>query len=52
MGKALGEASVRDTFLQSAQEPVGGSPEAFASLVREDFAKYDRLVRELNIKAN
>jgi tripartite-type tricarboxylate transporter receptor subunit TctC len=52
IGKALGEAAVRETFLQSAQEPVGGSAEQFARLVREDFAKYDRLVRELNIKAN
>ena len=31
---------------------VGGSAEAFARLVRDDFAKHERLVRELNIKAN
>ncbi len=52
IGKALGEAAIRESFLQSAQEPVGGSAEAFSRLVREDFAKYERLVRELNIKAN
>ena len=52
MNKALAEAAVRESFLQSAQEPVGGSAEQFARLVREDFAKYERLVRELNIKAN
>jgi len=52
IGKALGEAAIRESFLQSAQEPVGGSAEAFARLVRDDFAKYERLVRELNIKAN
>jgi tripartite-type tricarboxylate transporter receptor subunit TctC len=52
INKALAEAAIRESFLQSAQEPVGGSADAFARLVREDFAKYERLVRELNIKAN
>ena len=52
MNKALAEAAIRDSFLQSAQEPVGGSAEQFARLVREDFEKYERLARELNIKAN
>ena len=36
---------------RSALEPIGGSAEAFARLVREDYAKYERLVRELRIKA-
>jgi tripartite-type tricarboxylate transporter receptor subunit TctC len=52
MNKALAEPSVRGTFLQSAQEPVGGTAEQFSRLVREDYAKYQRLVKELNIKAN
>ena len=30
INKALAEAAIRDSFLQSAQEPVGGSAEAFA----------------------
>ena len=48
---ALSEAAIRESFLQSAQEPIGGSAEAFARLVRDDFEKYRRLVQELNIKA-
>ncbi len=52
INKALAEASIRESFLQSAQEPVGGSAEAFLRLVREDFDKYARLVKELNIRAN
>jgi tripartite-type tricarboxylate transporter receptor subunit TctC len=52
MNKALAEPSVRDSFLQSAQEPVGGTAAAFQQLLREDFQKYERLVRELAIKAN
>ena len=52
IGKALGDPAVRDGLLKSAQEPVGGSAEEFARLVRDDYAKYERLVKELNIKAN
>jgi tripartite-type tricarboxylate transporter receptor subunit TctC len=51
INRALTEAAIRDSFLQSAQEPIGGSADTFARLVREDFAKYERLVKELNIKA-
>ena len=51
INKALAEAAIRESFLQSAQEPVGGNAEAFARLVRDDFERYRRLVQELNIKA-
>jgi tripartite-type tricarboxylate transporter receptor subunit TctC len=51
INKALAEPAIRDSFLQSAQEPIGGSADAFARLVRGEFAKYERLVKELNIKA-
>jgi tripartite-type tricarboxylate transporter receptor subunit TctC len=43
---------VRTSFIEQAQDPVGGTPEQFAQLVREDYDKYERLVRELNIKTN
>ena len=51
INKALAESAVRDGFLQSGQEPVGRSAEAFSQLVRGDFGTYARLVRELNIKS-
>jgi tripartite-type tricarboxylate transporter receptor subunit TctC len=49
---ALAETAIRDGFLQSGQEPVGGSAEAFSQLFRRDFDTYARLVKELNIKAD
>jgi tripartite-type tricarboxylate transporter receptor subunit TctC len=52
IGKALAEPAIRDNLVQSAQEPIGGSAEAFARLVRDDFEKYARLVKELGIKVN
>ena len=52
IGKALAEPAIRDNLVASAQEPIGGSADAFARLVRDDFEKYARLAKELNIKVN
>jgi len=38
--------------LQSAQEPVGGSEDQFARLIREDYDKYARLVISASTKAD
>jgi tripartite-type tricarboxylate transporter receptor subunit TctC len=51
IGKALADAEVRKSFQDSAQEPIGGTTEQFAQLVRDDYAKLGRLVKDLNIKA-
>jgi tripartite-type tricarboxylate transporter receptor subunit TctC len=50
INKALNDPAVRKGFLDSAQEPVGGRVEEFAQFVREDYAMFGRLVKELNIK--
>jgi tripartite-type tricarboxylate transporter receptor subunit TctC len=50
IGKVLADPMVKRNFLDSAQEAVGGAAEQFADLVRDDYAKYGRLVKELNIK--
>ncbi|MHB8268200.1 Bug family tripartite tricarboxylate transporter substrate binding protein [Bradyrhizobium sp.] len=50
INKAIADPAVRASFLASAQEPVGGTAEQFAILVREDYAKFGRLVKDLNIK--
>jgi tripartite-type tricarboxylate transporter receptor subunit TctC len=47
--KALAEPKVRDRFTQSGLEVIGDTPEEFAQLVRSDYEKYGRLVRELKI---
>ena len=52
INKSLNDAIIRKSFLQSAQEPVGGSAEEFSRLVHADFEKYGRLMRDLNMKAN
>ena len=50
IGKALAEPSVRERFAQVGLEPVGGTAQEFTRLYREDYEKYARLTKELNIK--
>jgi tripartite-type tricarboxylate transporter receptor subunit TctC len=50
INKALSAVAIREGLLQSAQEPVGGSTDAFSQLVHRDFETYARLLKELNIK--
>ena len=52
IGKALADDKVRKSFIEQAQDPVGGSAAAFATLMREDYDKYARLVKQLNVKVN
>jgi tripartite-type tricarboxylate transporter receptor subunit TctC len=51
INKALADPAVRKNLLDSAQEPVGGTTDQFATLVRADYATFGRLVKELDIKA-
>ncbi len=51
VGRALAEPAIRERFAQAGLEPVGGPPEQLARLYREDFDKYARLVKELDIRA-
>jgi tripartite-type tricarboxylate transporter receptor subunit TctC len=48
--KALADPAVRKNFLDSAQEPIGGTADQFSHLVSEDFAKFGRLVKQLDIR--
>lgn len=50
INNALKDAAVRKGFADSGQEPVGGTLEEFTHFVRDDYAMFGRLVKELNIK--
>jgi tripartite-type tricarboxylate transporter receptor subunit TctC len=49
MGKAVADSGYRKSLLETATEPVGGSADQFARVVRGDSEKYERLAKELNI---
>ncbi len=48
--KTLADPKVRELYARNGLEPVGNTPEQFAAIVRGDYEKYGRLVRELKIK--
>ena len=50
INKAIADPAVRKNLLDSAQEPIGGTSDQFAALVREDYATFGRLVKDLDIK--
>ena len=48
--EVLADAVVRERFFNAALEPIEGTAEQFSQLFRSDYAKYERLMKELNIK--
>jgi tripartite-type tricarboxylate transporter receptor subunit TctC len=52
MQKALTDPAMQETFTRGSMEPIGGSAEQLGKVARDDSVKYERLVRELNIKLN
>jgi len=49
INKAMRDDKVRKSFTDQGQDPVGGAIEQFAGIVRNDHAKYARLVTELSL---
>ena len=50
INRALSDAAVRHSFELQAQEVVGGGAAQFSRLFQDDYAKYARLTKMLNIK--
>ena len=46
----LAQPAIRERLAPQGLEAVGGSPEQFARLYRDDYEKYGKLVKELNIR--
>jgi tripartite-type tricarboxylate transporter receptor subunit TctC len=47
---ALQNAELKERFAALSVDPGGGSSRDFADYVRQEIAKYDRIVKQLNIK--
>ena len=50
VNKVLQQADTREKLGGQSIAPVGGTAEAFASFVREDYARWGRVVKEAGIK--
>ena len=50
INRAVNSQLFKDRFAQIGDEPAGGTPEAFATLINEDAARMAKLVKEAGIK--
>jgi len=49
--KALAAPQLRAQFAEQSVNTAGGRPEDFAALIRQDYDKWGKLIREANIKS-
>jgi tripartite-type tricarboxylate transporter receptor subunit TctC len=52
MAKALVDPAMKESFTRGSMEAAGGAPSVLGTQAREDSVKYERLVRELNIRTS
>lgn len=50
--KALADADVKKRFADLGVEAVSSSPEQFAKFIKAEMAKYEKLIKEANIKVS
>jgi len=50
INKALAAPQLRSQFAEQSVNAAGGKPEDFAALIRQDYDKWGKLIREGNIK--
>ena len=49
--EVLGQAEVKASFVAQGMDPVGDTPAQFAGYMRDESAKWGKVIREANIKA-
>jgi len=49
---ALGKRDIREQLFRSGMEAVGSSPAELATVIRDEVAKYGKLIREVGIRAD
>jgi tripartite-type tricarboxylate transporter receptor subunit TctC len=50
--RSLADADVKKRFADLGVEAVSSTPEQFAKFIKEEMAKYEKLIKEANIKVN
>ena len=50
VGKILASSEVNSRFINEGVEPIGGTPEFFTAFIRDEIAKYAKVVKAANLK--
>ena len=48
--RAVREPAIRKRYADDGVDPAGSTPEAFATLIRNDIAKWHRVVKQARIQ--
>jgi tripartite-type tricarboxylate transporter receptor subunit TctC len=52
VNKVLADPAIRERFAQLGFEPAGGTPGDFAAVVQRDAAKWSRVIKDANVRAD
>ena len=52
IARGLASADVKEKFAAAGMEPIGGSPAEFAAFLRDESAKWARVIRAANIRVD
>ena len=52
ISKVLSAADVKATLALQGIEPATGTPEALSATIRDDYARWGKVIRDANIKAD
>jgi tripartite-type tricarboxylate transporter receptor subunit TctC len=50
LNRALANTDLKDKLLAQTAEAVGGTPEAFAAIIKADYAKWGKVVKDIGLK--
>jgi tripartite-type tricarboxylate transporter receptor subunit TctC len=50
--KAINDSSMKEQFVVLSAEPVGSTPEEFTAVLQRDLAKWAKVARQANVKAD
>jgi tripartite-type tricarboxylate transporter receptor subunit TctC len=50
--KAVKDPGMKDQFAALSAEPVGSTPEEFTAVLKQDLAKWAKVARQANVKAD
>ena len=51
IAKIVAEPDVKERFAKLGFEAIGSSPDYFAKYIKDEMAKYSKIITEANIKA-
>ena len=50
MQKVISRPATREKFADLGAEATGGTPEQFGTYIRNDFSKWQRIIKDANVK--